>query len=200
MQMRAAQWGAVADSSVATELAGRVGRDVVRSESGEGPGVTVNGSAVSLLGGDRVQLADGVLIRTSADSWRLDWQSGQELSVINRAVCLDFALALGQADAPGSMQGLLGSDTGQANDFALPDGTVLAQPLNADTIPEHFADAWRVTPSQSLLSPTPAVSSATVPIMPATVASAGSPAELSAVAAASTLGAIWTGSFGVLNP
>ena len=49
------------------------------------------------------------------------------------------------------MHGLLGSHSGQANDFQLPDGTVLAQPLSGDQIHSVYADAWRVAPGASLL-------------------------------------------------
>jgi hypothetical protein len=67
--------------------------------------------------------------------------------------------SLGPQDAPGSVQGLLGSDAGQAEDFALPDGTVLKQPVSSTTFLGTFADAWTVAPAQSLLGGTAAVAS-----------------------------------------
>lgn len=54
-------------------------------------------------------------------------------------------------DGPGSVQGLLGSNNGQATDFHLPDGTVLPQPLSNEEIVGFFADAWRVAPGEDLL-------------------------------------------------
>ena len=54
---------------------------------------------------------------------------------------------------PETMRGLLGSDSGWAKDFQLPDGTVLAQPLSTAEILGAFADAWRVAPGASLLDP-----------------------------------------------
>jgi hypothetical protein len=48
------------------------------------------------------------------------------------------------------VQGLLGSDSGQATDFQLPNGSVLPQPLSTDQILGGFADAWRVAPGASL--------------------------------------------------
>ena len=52
------------------------------------------------------------------------------------------------------MQGLLGSDSGQATDFQLPNGSVLPQPLSGDELLGRFADAWRVAPGASLLDDT----------------------------------------------
>jgi hypothetical protein len=48
------------------------------------------------------------------------------------------------------VRGLLGSHTGQGNDFQLPDGTVLAQPLSEEQMLGLYADAWRVAPGESL--------------------------------------------------
>ena len=58
------------------------------------------------------------------------------------------------------MQGLLGSHSGQATDFQLPNGTVLAQPLSDAEILGVFADAWRVAPGASLLDDTHAPAAA----------------------------------------
>jgi len=48
------------------------------------------------------------------------------------------------------VQGLLGSNSGQATDFQLPNGSVLPQPLGDDQLLGAFADAWRVAPGASL--------------------------------------------------
>ena len=51
---------------------------------------------------------------------------------------------------PGFIQGLQGEDEGQSNDFQLPDGTVLQQPLTQSELYGQYADAWRVTQATSL--------------------------------------------------
>src|SRR6267143_2145021 len=79
--------------------------------------------------------------------WNCDWSSDVCSSEL---AWLDWSVALGPHDGPGSMQGLLGSDNGQATDFQLPNGSVLAQPLSDDQILGVFADAWRVAPGASL--------------------------------------------------
>jgi hypothetical protein len=70
------------------------------------------------------------------------------------------------------MQGLLGSNSGQVNDFQLPDGTILPQPLLEGELLGQFAGAWRVTPGTSLLDLPPA---ATTAIYPASVQVAARP-------------------------
>ena len=66
-------------------------------------------------------------------------------------IYLDWTVTLGPNDAPGSVRGLLGSDTGQANDFQLRDGTVLTPPLSEQQMLGLYADSWRVTSGASLL-------------------------------------------------
>ena len=67
------------------------------------------------------------------------------MDVTDAGSYFNLNLTLSAADGPGSIQGLLGSDTGQANDFQLADGTVLAQPLTSAELYGAFANAWRVT-------------------------------------------------------
>jgi hypothetical protein len=153
IQMRAEQFLSFAGTSVATEIAAQVGRDVV-SFSNTGAAVTVNGIADTALlasPGMQQQLDGGTLTALSSNSFQLTWKTGETLDVTNDGVCLDSSVQLAPQDGAGSMQGLLGTDSGQANDFALPDGTVLAQPVASQTLLGTFADAWRVAPKNSIL-------------------------------------------------
>src|SRR5271170_6699189 len=61
-------------------------------------------------------------------------------------------MTLGASDGPGSVQGLLGSNSGQASDLQLADGTVLAPPVSDSELLGKFADAWRLAPNQSMLA------------------------------------------------
>jgi len=113
----------------------------------------VNGiadTAIETQGTPQV-LDGGTLVKLSAVSYELTWNTGETLTVSDAGPYLSVSAALGPQDGPGSMQGLLGSDSGQANDFQLPDGTTLAQPLPIATLLGTFADAWRVPSSASLL-------------------------------------------------
>jgi hypothetical protein len=121
-----------------------------------GATVAINGVADTALSlADPTQLLDGGTLRMiAANQYELSWSSGETLAITKGVAYLNVTASLGPQDAPGSVQGLLGSDTGQANDFALPDGTVLKQPLSSATLLGTFADAWTVAPEQSLLGGT----------------------------------------------
>ena len=205
VQMRAAEWSQLAGTSVATQLAARIGQDVVRFDAA-GSAVTINGVSVPGLGATSgaIQFADGTLRQTGTASWLLSWNSGETLSVSGAGEYLNFAIAAGPQDGPGSLKGLLGSDSGQATDFQLADGTVLQQPLSQATILSAFADAWRVGPGPSLLDPPPATrDSATAAITPQDLAMTFLPPATvtpATVTLANMPGTIWTGSLGLAAP
>jgi hypothetical protein len=157
IQMRAEPWQSYPDTSVATEIAAQVGHDVVTfGVGGSAPTVAVNGIADTAIGGHGAQqLLDGGHIEAlSSTSYILTWDTGETLAVTQPGDFLSISATLGPQDGPGSVQGLLGGDSGAANDFALPDGTVLAQPLSTSTLLSTFADAWTVGQGQSLLGGT----------------------------------------------
>jgi hypothetical protein len=154
IQMRAEPWQSNPHTSVATEIAAQVGDDVVSfGVGGAATTVSVNGIADTAIGSGGAQrlLEGGHIQALSSTSYVLTWDTGETLAVTQPGDYLSISATLGPQDGPGSVQGLLGGDTGQANDFALPDGTVLTQPLSTSTLLGTFADAWTVAPGLSLL-------------------------------------------------
>ncbi len=139
--------------SYTTEAAARVGSVGVTFAIDRGSTVWVDGAPdTALSAADPVQTFDGGQLRQiSPGSYQLTWTTGQTLSISDQGSHLDTSVGLGAANRPGSVQGLLGSDSGQANDFQLPDGSVLAQPLSGAELYGAFADAWSVAPGASLL-------------------------------------------------
>ena len=91
------------------------------------------------------------------------------------------------------MQGLLGSNSGQATDFQMPNGSVLQPPLSTDQILGSFADAWRVAPSASLFDDRPAAATPGSSFSPALLLQYMSAMGDSAGAAAHDLGATLQG-------
>ncbi len=78
--------------------------------------------------------------------------SGEVMNVSLAGAYINVNLTLSAADGPGSVQGLLGSDSGQANDFQLADGTVIPQDnLTSSELYGAYAAAWRVTDGTSLM-------------------------------------------------
>jgi hypothetical protein len=139
--------------SYTTEAAAQVGADVVTFAIDRASAVWVDGTPdTALSAADPVQTLDGgELQELSANDFQLTWASGETLTITDEGSHLDSSVVLGAANGPGSVQGLLGSDSGHASDFELPDGAVLAQPLSGSELYGAFADAWSVTPTDSLL-------------------------------------------------
>jgi len=139
-------------TSITTALAAQLGDDRVTFAVGRSNPVYVNGAADTLQVGATQNLADGTLARLSANAYRLTWNGGESVTVAvtGQGGWLDWSVGLGPRDGPGSVQGLLGSDSGQATDFQLPNGSVLSQSLSNEQILGSFAEAWRVAPGASL--------------------------------------------------
>lgn len=139
-------------TSITEALGTLLGDDRVTFAFGRDTVVHVNGAPdTSLQVGAVQQLSGGTLAQLSDNFYRLDWNDGRSVTVTNVVWgYLDWTVGLGPQNGPGSVHGLLGSHTGQANDFQLPNGTVLGR-LNDYQILTFYADAWRVAPGESLL-------------------------------------------------
>jgi hypothetical protein len=154
VQMQTQSLFGMAGVSFATSIAAQIGNDVVTLSAGASAiGIAINGVADTSLGPQSPAqvLAGGEVQETAPGTVQLSWASGETMTIADGGDFFDITATLGPQDGPGSVQGLLGSDTGQANDFALPDGTVLQQPLSASTLLGEFADAWSVAPGQAML-------------------------------------------------
>jgi hypothetical protein len=138
-------------------VAAQVGGDIVTFGTGAGGFVAINGVAdTTLNAGDPVQVLDGGDLRMlSPGAVSLTWATGESLTVTNSGPYLNSSVALPSSDGPGSVQGLLGGNSGQANDFQLPDGSVLGGSISNATLYGVFADAWQVTPADSMLGTEP---------------------------------------------
>ena len=160
--------------SLTTVAAAQVGSDVVTFAIQRDDTVWLNGAPdTALSAADSVQTLDGgVLAELSPTSFQLTWSTGETLVIENEGKYLNSAVGLGPGDGPGSMQGLLGADSGQANDFQLPDGGILPQPLSSSELLGAFANAWTVTPADSLLGASATDGGADAGIVPAAIGAA----------------------------
>ncbi|HTB39460.1 MAG TPA: VWD domain-containing protein, partial [Reyranella sp.] len=157
-------------TSITTALAAQLGDDRVTFAVGRANPVYINGVAdTGLQVGATQNLADGTLARLSSTTYRLTWSGGESLTVAvtGQGGWLDWSVGLGPHDGPGSVQGLLGSNSGQATDFQLPNGSVLQPPLSTDQILGSFAEAWRVAPGASLFDDRPAAAAPGTAFSPA---------------------------------
>ncbi len=149
VQIRTSPWASMI--SVTTEIAAQVGGNAVQFDlDGD---VMLNGVVDTSLGSiNAVQAIDGGTIsRTSANSYVVDWASGESLDVTNAGPYFNETVTLSAKDGPGSVQGLLGSNSNQATDIQLANGTVLNAPTDSQLL-GVYAESWSVADSASLLN------------------------------------------------
>ncbi|WP_210254935.1 VWD domain-containing protein, partial [Methylocapsa sp. S129] len=152
IQVRLQPWTNSTGVTVTTELGAQVGSDRVTFDINRPDMVFVNGAATNLSATNSVlNLAGGQIVELSPSAFQLTWNTGESLTVTNAGSYLNYSVQLGPNDGPGSVEGLLGSAESQANDLALPDGTVLTQPLTSSQLYGTYANAWRITDATSLL-------------------------------------------------
>ena len=139
--------------SFTTEAAAQVGSNVVTFAIGRETTVWVDGTPdTALTAAGQVQTLDGGrLTEVSPGKFQLTWATGETAAITDGGSHLDTSVALDASVGRGTMQGLLGTDISQPDDFTLPDGSVLPQPLSGSALYGTFAEAWSVTPADSLL-------------------------------------------------
>ena len=76
--------------------------------------------------------------------------AASSIGVTDLGTYFNWTVALGADDGPGSVRGLLGSNSGWESDMQLSNGTVLWEAAPAAILGE-YADSWRVQPGASLL-------------------------------------------------
>lgn len=139
-------------ASITTELAAEFDDAAVVFALGRPISLHVDGAPDTMLYVDGAHsIPGGMLTRLSSNTYQLAWNTGETIVVSYQGDYLDWGVSLGPDDGPGSVQGLLGSHSGQGTDFHLPDGTILPQPLSNEEIVGAYADAWRVAAGYSLL-------------------------------------------------
>ena len=138
-------------TSLITALAAQLGSDVITFDAAAANPLIVDGVADTALNspGDVQTFGAGNVTELSPTYFQVNWNTGETLTVDDAGVFFNANVTLGPSDGPGSVQGLLGSDTGQANDIELPDGTVLS-PTNTQQLLGEYAQAWSVAPDDSL--------------------------------------------------
>ena len=144
-----------ASVSEITMIGAQVGTDRVTFGVGRADEVWVDGSPSALSPTNTVlNLNGGQLVEVSPGAFQLTWATGESMTVSfdgGNTTWLNVSVSLGPLDGPGTIQGLLGPDEGQANDFELANGTVLSQSLTSAELYGEYANAWRVTQANSLL-------------------------------------------------
>ncbi len=137
-------------SAVATEIGNtRIMLDATRDIA-----LSING-VLTPLGTSNSPLSvgdTGAQIYANNGAYTIIMPNGEQLQVaVSDSGYLNVATFLSDSRPAGSVRGLTGNaDGNSANDLALPDGTILPQPVDFATLYSTFADAWRITEPQAL--------------------------------------------------
>jgi hypothetical protein len=143
------------------QVAVSVGTDRITFDPSRGALVQIDGAPTTIsLSNPVVHLTDGTLTEISGNVFRVDWNTGEEMTVTSSGSYLNVADGIALAE-PESVGGLQGEDAGQPNDFQLSDGTVLQQPLSTTELYGPYANSWRVSQASSLFDYLPGQSTAT---------------------------------------
>ena len=146
LQIRIETAGIHGVASITTELTAAFGDSWVTFAVGRPISLHVDGAPDATLNVSGTQsVPGGTLAQLSSNTYQLTWATGQSVIVsYHGGDWLDWGVALAPQDGPGSVQGLLGTHSGQGTEFQLPDGAILQHPLSNEEIVGRFADAWRV--------------------------------------------------------
>ena len=192
IQMRLTPFNGSSSVSGISEVALQIGTDRVTLDTDRAATVWLNGAASTLTPTDSLlSLAGGSVSELSATTYKVVWNTGETATITLNGSYFSILDGI-PTDETGFISGLQGENEGQQNDFQLPDGTVLAQPLSAATLYGEYADAWRVSPATSLFDYGPGQTTATYTDLnfpEAPLNTAALPAAVQAAAAAAVAAA-----------
>ncbi len=127
-------------------IAFTIGNDRVSVDFLRNDPIYLNGTPVGLLPGQFLPLAAGTIYETGNDSLYVKYNTGETIAYSNESI----TVGIPDSRAAGTA-GVLGPDDGNpADDFMLPDGTVLTPPLSFTQLYQTFAGAWRVSDADTL--------------------------------------------------
>ena len=113
--------------------------------------LVVDGETTNLEdGGTLLVDADTVKVTRTGNAYLIRSQTGDSVHAVVNASWIDVSVGLGTV--PTNAKGLLVSANGNVNQIAARDGTVLTSPFSFDEIYGPYADSWRVSAEESLLS------------------------------------------------
>jgi hypothetical protein len=118
------------------------------------PRVLIDGKATGVEEGKPLELPRGVGIERQGNVFQIMSDDGDSMRVTvnsyNNTTWIDVAVGLGKW--PSAVKGLIANANGNINQIATRDNFVLTNPFNFDELYHRFADSWRVSGNESMLS------------------------------------------------
>jgi hypothetical protein len=153
VQIRMQPWFVGASVSVTTMVGVQVGTHRITFAIDRNNVVWEDGNPISPpVDGAPIDLGAGSLAQLTPTSFEIRYNGGTVVTVNDYGSYLNTEVTIPDSLPPGSVKGLLGSDSGnQSKEFTLPNGTVLAQPLSYSDLYTTWSNAWRVAQGSSLM-------------------------------------------------
>lgn len=114
------------------------------------PRVHVDGKLTPVEDGQTVELSEGVAFRRQGNVYQIAGEDGDSVRATVNSAWIDVNVGLGRW--PSTVKGLIANVNGNINQIATRDNFVLTNPFNFDELYHRFADSWRVSAQESMLS------------------------------------------------
>jgi hypothetical protein len=162
IQLRLQPYYSSAVVTVITQVAVSLGKDRVTFDLSRPNTPFVDGAASTLSAADPLlSLPGGTVTEISPSVFKVSWTTGETATVTDAGAYFNVVDGIPPTDVAGGVAGLQGEAEGQQNDFQLPDGTVLPQPLTTNELYDVYGNAWRVSQATSLFDYGPGQTTAT---------------------------------------
>lgn len=112
--------------------------------------VHVDGKLTQVDDGKTLELPGGVGLARQNNVYQLTSEGGDSVQATINPGWIGVVVGLGRWPTP--VHGLIANPDGNVNHIQTRDGFVLATPFNFDDLYHRFADSWRVTERESMLS------------------------------------------------
>jgi hypothetical protein len=137
------------DASINNAIATQMGKTRVAVCLGPAR-LDIDGRTTELGDGKTLSLADGVDVLRRGNVYVITRETGDSVRAEVNASYINVSVGLGHW--PAKVRGLLTNANGNVNQLETRDGAVLTNPFAFEEFYHHYADSWRVAPSESLLS------------------------------------------------
>lgn len=112
--------------------------------------LSVDGKITELADGTSLVTADGVTVSRRGNDYSIVSEGGDSVQAEVNPTWINVTVGLGHW--PAKISGLLANPNGNIGQLGLRNGTVLNVPYGFQDLYHGYADSWRVTPEESLLS------------------------------------------------
>jgi hypothetical protein len=113
--------------------------------------IVVDGKPKEIPDGGQLALSDSGNLVRRGNTYFVLAPSGDSIRATVNSTYIDVSVGLGRW--PAKVRGLLANANGKVNQIEAKDGAVLASPFPFEKLYGHYADSWRVSSNQSILSP-----------------------------------------------